>query len=454
MLLASTILRTILFYRLGTQLDSVSGAWAALADDLCRGTFYRPVLGPLGFGGTRAFPLYFTLHALLIRCGMGLTASGYVLSGLSGLLVVGGTCLLLRRLCVPLGLAVLSSLWILAPQGTSRALASFHPDLLAIGLEVCGIAVCLRSQNLRRIMLAGVLFALAFAAKMTAVSAPAAVFLYWITSHKTKAALQLGSVSGFLGAAVLAAMQLASNGRALHILFASGGTSPRWLLLSAISFWQVLLYEPVVAAFVVLAAFLALKQADGPARFATVWFVCSLAVTILIYAAPGAATNHLLELQVAAMLVMGTALARGDRRRLAWMVSALILLASLLNLQGIRHAPNKLANIRQALQAAGTNGPILAENPLLPILAGEQPRVLDPFMLNLLAKQHPEIRTAFNAELEQRRFAAVILDHNRDTPETRRWYATSQFGGDFLQELQANYVRVAAPGPFAVFKPR
>ena len=49
-----------------------------LADDLARGTFYRPLLSPeLGFGGTRFFPLAFALHAGLLRLGIPLLFAGY-----------------------------------------------------------------------------------------------------------------------------------------------------------------------------------------------------------------------------------------------------------------------------------------------------------------------------------------------------------------------------------------
>src|SRR5579864_8509094 len=99
-LLIATAVHTVVCYRTGAELDSVSGAWAALADDFYRGTFYRPLWGSLGWGGTRAFPLYFSLHALAMRCGMSLINAGYLVSGLSGLLAVFGAYVLLRRLAV------------------------------------------------------------------------------------------------------------------------------------------------------------------------------------------------------------------------------------------------------------------------------------------------------------------------------------------------------------------
>src|SRR5690349_3712070 len=46
----------------GGYLNHVSGVWATLADDVAHGVVYRPLVSDLGYGGTRYFPLYFTLH--------------------------------------------------------------------------------------------------------------------------------------------------------------------------------------------------------------------------------------------------------------------------------------------------------------------------------------------------------------------------------------------------------
>ena len=40
-------------------LTHVEGVWLACAHDFLHGVFYRPLFGPLGYGGTRYFPLYF-----------------------------------------------------------------------------------------------------------------------------------------------------------------------------------------------------------------------------------------------------------------------------------------------------------------------------------------------------------------------------------------------------------
>src|SRR5262245_6661216 len=62
------------------HLSYAEGVWIGLALDTAHGTFYRPLDGPEGYGGTRYFPLFFSLHAGLIRAGFNAIWSGYVLA--------------------------------------------------------------------------------------------------------------------------------------------------------------------------------------------------------------------------------------------------------------------------------------------------------------------------------------------------------------------------------------
>jgi len=63
LLIGLTLVRLAQSWIYDSHLDHVAGVWIALALDLKNGTFYRAASGPLGYGGTRFFPLYFCLHA-------------------------------------------------------------------------------------------------------------------------------------------------------------------------------------------------------------------------------------------------------------------------------------------------------------------------------------------------------------------------------------------------------
>jgi hypothetical protein len=48
------------------HLSYAEGIWIGLASDAAHGVFYRPLDGPLGYGGTRYLPLFFVAHGGLI----------------------------------------------------------------------------------------------------------------------------------------------------------------------------------------------------------------------------------------------------------------------------------------------------------------------------------------------------------------------------------------------------
>ncbi|HEY6004775.1 MAG TPA: hypothetical protein VIV57_18005, partial [Anaeromyxobacter sp.] len=157
----------------GNALNHVSGAWMALADDLARGTFYRPLHDPaLGYGGTRFFPLAFALHAGLARMGIPLLAAGYALSLAAAGLAVLGAFALLRRVGVPRDLALAFAALALAGFATQHGASAIRGDLLPVGLSALGLAA-VASPARGRLALAALLFGLAFAAKPTALTAPA-----------------------------------------------------------------------------------------------------------------------------------------------------------------------------------------------------------------------------------------------------------------------------------------
>lgn len=54
-----------------SDVNLVSGVWLALARDLCDGLFYRDLITPSEYGGTRYFPLFVSLVDGFGRAGLG-----------------------------------------------------------------------------------------------------------------------------------------------------------------------------------------------------------------------------------------------------------------------------------------------------------------------------------------------------------------------------------------------
>ena len=110
-----------------------------------------------------------------------------------------------------------------------------------------------------------------------------------------------------------------------------------------------------------------------------------------------------------------------------------------------------LAALAQTHQSP-IDGPLLSENPLLPILEGQRPYMLDSFMFRTVRMRHPEIAEKFWTDLSQRRFQAVILN----SPPTEASYRTNagDFGPGFIEELGENYRLSGVHGEYYVYLPK
>ena len=53
-----TVARTCIWWRADAGISFASGVMITMASDVTHGVFYRPLFGPLGYGGTRYSPLY------------------------------------------------------------------------------------------------------------------------------------------------------------------------------------------------------------------------------------------------------------------------------------------------------------------------------------------------------------------------------------------------------------
>ena len=86
-----------------------------------------------------------------------------------------------------------------------------------------------------------------------------------------------------------------------------------------------------------------------------------------------------------------------------------------------------------------TNDPILSENPIIPVLAGQHPYVLDPWMVRLLRTRAPGFEAPLLERLRNRAFSAVVLTADPAQQVVRWWYDTVSFGPGFVPALIENY---------------
>ena len=235
-------LRAAVSWRNDSWVEHPSGVIIAMAADLRDGVFYRPLYGPEGYGGTRYFPLYFVLHAALLKLGIPVLASAYLLSAAAVFLLLLGVFYLLRGLGVEPWLAACSSGVVLAAASAQMALTNPHGDGLASALNVCGLAVIVRPGLTHRdTLLSSVLFTLAWSTKVNMVFGLAAALVWLVAKGSRRMAWELAgeTCSGYL--LVAGAMMIASQGRVLGIFKACafGGTNRTLMMLGPLHVWSI-----------------------------------------------------------------------------------------------------------------------------------------------------------------------------------------------------------------------
>ena len=459
LLLGLTVLRITQSWPNDSHLDHVSGTWIALASDLRSGVFYRAPYGPDGYGGTRFFPLFFCLHALGIVLTRGWRFSGYALSAVSVLLLLAGVYCLLRKLGVDRWLSAAGCVAVLAGSSVQDALLTIREDGLAAGLNVWGVVLCVGQPSRRRLYSAALLFTLAFATKETSVFGAGAVFLTWMIGRKFSDGWHLLSATAAGYAAVIVAMYLASGGRSFESLrlTLATGSGVQSLLNSPITMVEAMNGYREEMIFFAL-ALTALLMTRASLRLPSLLFLGTLGVTLVIFSSEGTAGNHLIDLLIASVVVFAVWF---SEYRLAEAGVSLLAMASLVAWLGlmVQHRYDDLVPVHTQLQeiihAVGSpERPILSDNPLVPLSAGQRPYVLDAFMFRVLQERVPHFGDPMWQMLKERRFAAVVLVDNPDSDEGKDTYSNYHFGDDFMELMRQNYEKAGSAGTEYIFLPR
>jgi hypothetical protein len=435
------------------ELTFGAGQWMALAADLKHGVFYRPLFGPLGYGGTRYFPLHFVLQAGLMKAGLGLRLSGHLVELASIAALMAGIFWLLRNLGAQYWLAGAASVAILAAGEGQLALTSIRGDVLPAALNVLALALCARESPTRRgLIAAAALFALAFTAKETTVFGVMAAVLAFLLCRRFRDAVELAILTGAGYILVLAAILLASHGRAYEVFRASAGAGVSlhnlivapYHLIQDITLTQ---YNPLPNPALYLLGIGALLAWRDDARGSIVplFLLTSSIVTVVILGSSGTGYNHLLDVEVGAVVTFAAWASRQAKQHLTFL-TALLAMAMIFALPTFGPLLQSEAgsqvrqNIEQALHLAGGSGkPILAENPLLVLDAGSSPYVLDPYMFAALSRRNPAYAQPLWNAMARKSFGEVVLTQGPNSGWGKVWYDKYVFGPGFVTHLRQNY---------------
>lgn len=456
----------------GYDVNLVSGVWLTLALDARDGLFYRALVQSGEYGGTRYFPLLFLLITGWMRAGISAIPAGQLASVLGGAVLATGAFRFLTRLGVARPLALSGSVLALAPYFVQQSIFAIRAEPLAAGLALWGASFVAErlgdGGRVRWALYAAAAFGLAAAAKPTSIYAGVAAMLALACAGRRRDAARLALLSVAAWGLLIAAIWIGSDGRAIESFRACAlaGETP----LELISLGALLRPLQLVSASNYLTAVLTLVAAaligsPGDALRLPGWLVILAALAAATaLATPGTIlVNQILEPYVAGALYLVWVAHTRVRLRTAGhvLVAALLVWASSYNARRVAtltrdDAGVKVSTERAALVAAveRCGRSLLAESPLVPILAGRRPILLDPFAFRVAAMKQPAMAEDLIARLRAREFACVVLEMDPESERGRGWYRNVHLGAPVIEALLKQYDYRESIGGRRFYTPR
>lgn len=245
--------RLLVWYWPGRVFDGVtSHIWTALAWDFAHGHFYRPLLGPDGYGGTRYMPLLFGIQALLMRFGLDPIHAGMLLMQSSVLAAAAALYAALRAYHVPRPLAAPLALTAFGTVIYQQYCTDLDPDYLAFALAMTSVPLTVRSVRHNQplcLFAAGLSVVLAALTKVTALAYLAPLAWWLVASGRARAAVWFAFGTIALFTAATGFVEVASHGVFLENFRAtiSGGMGPADLWRAVPKFFREIAIDPFVA---------------------------------------------------------------------------------------------------------------------------------------------------------------------------------------------------------------
>jgi hypothetical protein len=455
--------RLLVWYWLGRVFDGVtSHIWTALAWELAHGHFYRPLLGPDGYGGTRYMPLLFAMQALLMRLGLDPIRAGVLLMQGSVLAAAAALYAALRAHHVPRRLAAPLALTVFGTVIYQQYCTDLDSDYLAFALAMSSVPLAVRSvqhNQPRWLFAAGLAVVLAALTKVTALAYVAPIAWWLVTSGRARAAgwFVLGTIVLFTAAVGL--VEIASHGAFLESFRAtiSGGMGSPDVRHAVPKFIREIAIDPLVAVPFIVACWCAFVR---PARFGLpqMILVTVSAITLVIFASPGTVGNHLVDLHMASLLAAGVGMADGQlpaRAAAAVFAGMAATLAAIsFPVPGI---PSVIATLRaQSLPSRAAVRAIhgeflprgtryLSTDPVISVLNDERALLLDAFNFNRFLREGTPAGRDLEQRLRHHDFAFVIV---REDP------LALQNRNDLERLIHSTYDVSAVRSPFIVLVPR
>jgi hypothetical protein len=482
--LSGSLILMIWFWLDALPSGITSGVWAAMANDFADGVLYRPVFDESGYGGTRYMPLFFVLYGGLIAIFHDPVTAGLSLSLAILIFLDLGIYSLLRETGAKKAIALPLIFLVHAPISFQLLTLGFRGDFLAAAMNVWGIIFALkylRSNSWGFLTVSAGFFLGAIFTKFTTVGGLAVVALYLLLRDKRSSALFLIGVSALTTLALLWGINEFSLGKALASFQACllGGGHLDYALKTPLWFGTVIIRDPFFFALLCLAVYLAAKiKPEQWKSFVPLYFGFTLISTVAIFSSPGTDSNHLIDLLIACILVLAFQFQKIENSSKVYNTCFLFIIGGIL----FMWVPGTIS-IKDRIETAGKPtratvqaiadelGPktknLLSENPLIPLLMGQPPIVMDPFSLRIIAQKSPDVRADFTRKIENHYFGAIILLDWSGAPLDKieramekhtslgvdKFYGEVHFPHGFLDLMKEHYFLSFVKRPYVVYEP-
>jgi hypothetical protein len=456
--------RLLWWYWPGSVFDGVtSHIWTALAWNFAHGEFYRPPLGPNGYGGTRYMPLLFVVHGLLIRAHVDAIHAGVALMQSSVIAAAAALFLALRGADVPGRLAAPLAATVFGTVIYQQYCTDLDPDYMAAAFAMSAIAFAARSRRHCGWWLAAASGAVVLAAltKVTALAYAVPIAVWLVTTQRPRSAAGFAFGTAALFAIAAGVIQMASHGHFVESVRATitGGMGSADVWRAVPKFVREIVLDPFVALLFALASWCAVTSfRQGRPKLAEVYLAAASAVTLVIFASPGTVGNHLVDLQMSSVLVIGVAIADG---RLSPRPAAAVFACLAVALAAISIPVAGIPSVIATLRAQGrpsraavhavraeylpTGTRYLSTDPVIAVLNDERPLLLDAFNLDRFLREGTPAGRDLEQHVRRHDFHVIIVRENRGAAASRN---------DLERLIDSNYDVRAVRRPFVILVPR
>jgi hypothetical protein len=156
--------------------------------------------------------------------------------------------------------------------------------------------------------------------------------------------------------------------------------------------------------------------------------------------------NQEIEPYTAAVMLLAWVASSDEKWRIAGPMMLTVLLAWMCvqdvnAIHKVRaHAAAYASAPQAALNAASEcGGLLLAESPLVPIVAGRPVVMLDPFAFRVASLTRPELTRDLSARIDRNEFGCVILEYDPRGKVGAGWYEHVDFGTTVIDSIVRNY---------------